>query len=246
MTKPKLLVLNLTAQGVQPNEAAALTDAVAQALSERALFDVITAKDVETLVSTDRQKQLLGACDEMSCAADIGEAVKARYVLSGALSRVGTAYELSLQTIDTVKSQPIGRSSRLANDLVTLRELVPYVSSEATGTPLPPPRPRWAQYTMMATGGGLIIGGGVLGMLALSRQAVINEEIRGDQGLLTRAEYQSRGGDIAFQKTLSLVLMGAGAGLAGAGIFLLPAPEGGPRMAFVPSPSGFAVAGVLP
>lgn len=255
-SKPRLLVVNLAAQGVSADEAAAMTDAVVQSLSERNLFQVISAKDVQTLLSAERQKQMLGAgCAETSCSTDLGTATDARYVLSGALSRVGSAYELTLQTVDSQKAQAMGRSSRLANDLITLRALVPYAAAEATGSPLPPPRPRWVQYTMIAAGSGLVIGGGVLGMQALSRQNVLNEElcpngvVAGEcdgQNLRPRSYYLDADRSIGRDKTISLVLMGTGAALAAAGIFLLPPPEGGPRVAVLPSPSGVAFAGVLP
>lgn len=247
MEKPKLLVLNLTAQGVTAEEAAALTDAVAQALSERNLFQIVTTRDVQTLLSQERQRALLGECGDMDCATDVGDASNSRFVLSGALSRVGTAYELSLQTIDTVKKAPTGRASRLAGDLVTLRGLVPYIASEATNSPLPPPRPRWLQYSAIASGSALIIGGGVLGMFALSREALLNDELRTGTNLRARSQYVAENQTLGTQKTLSLALMGVGAGLAAAGIVFMPAQEAGaPRMAFVFSGNGVAVAGVLP
>ena len=62
-----------------------------------------------------------------------------RFVLSGALSRLESSFQLSLQLLDTVKGQPLGRSVRIAPDLEVLRAQVPYAAAEATGSPLPPP-----------------------------------------------------------------------------------------------------------
>ena len=45
---------------------------------------------------------------------------------------------------------------------------------------------------------------------------------------------------------MSLMMMGAGAALVGVGLWLMPPPEGGPRVALVPAGRGLAVVGVLP
>ncbi|MBN1204224.1 MAG: hypothetical protein JXB05_04800 [Myxococcaceae bacterium] len=255
--KPRMLVADLTAQGASADEAAALTDALVQTLSERGLFQVLSRKDVQTVLSTERQRQMLGACEEdpSRCAADVGSLLQARYVMTGSLSRLGSTYELSLQMIDTVKAQPVGRSTRLTRDVETLRELMPWAAAEASGAPLPPPASRVLPYSLLAGGGATLVGGGVYGLLALSRQKVLNDELcpaRDEAGSCTptqlreRSYYQAQNDKIGRDKTVSLVLMGAGAALAGAGLWLMPPPEGGPRVALVPSGNGLAVVGVLP
>ena len=60
------------------------------------------------------------------------------------------------------------------------------------------------------------------------------------------AYYRSENDRIARDKTGALVIMGLGAGLLAAGFYLMPPPEGGPRIALVPMGRGFALAGVLP
>jgi TolB-like protein len=258
--RPRLFIRALNAQGVTPTEAAALTDAVVSTLADRALFRVISEKDVQTLLSTERERQLLGACgpdgdqDDARCTTDLTVALGAPFVLTGALSRVGTAYQLSLETLDVQNGQPLARSARLAGDLTTLTGLVPYAAAEATGSPLPPPRPRWLQYSMIGAGSGLLLGGGFYGLLALSREQALMEQIcpggnpssqtceAENLGYLVDARRQ--GAVLARDKTVSLGVMAAGALLAGAGIFLLPPPEAGTRVALVPTGRGAALAGV--
>lgn len=253
---PALLILNVEPQGVDKEQASAVTDAVVQALSQRGLFKVISTKDVQTLISAERQRQLLSGCDTGDCARDIGTAVNARFVLNGSLSKVGAAYQLALQTLDTEKNQPTGRSIRLARDLDTLVGLVPYAASEATGTPLPPPKPRWMQYSMIAAGSGLIIAGGVTGMYAIATANVINEELcptgpapdgscAGDN-LGPRSDYERKGDGLVVQRYLSLAFLTAGAALVATGIYLMPPAEGGPRVALMLGPTGVGIAGVFP
>lgn len=261
--KPKLAVSDFEAQNVDPAEAAALNDAVVSALKDRGLFQVLSTKDVETLVSAERQRQLLGQCKEgeqaeEACALNLGEVIGAPFVLTGSLSRVGSAYQLVLQTLDTQKARLVGRSTRLAADLTTLLLVVPYAAAEATGSPLPPPRSRVVQYSMMAGGSGLVIAGGLVGMLAISREQVLNQELCPPDGvpgadgtcagrnLRTLAFYEEQNAAIGRDKTLSLALLAGGAALIGAGLWLMPPPEAGPRIALVPSGMGMALVGEWP
>jgi hypothetical protein len=258
--KPMLLVSDLAAQDVSPGEAAAMTDAVVESLSGRGLFRVLTSRDVETILNAERRRELLGGCaaDRSDCAASVGSALGARFVTTGSLSRLGSTFQLSLQTLDTAKGQPVGRGTRLARDLTTLRLLVPYVAAEATGSPLPPPPSRALQYGMVAAGSGALIGGAVLGMLALGAQTTLNNELcpggpaaspaQGCTGtnLRPRAFYLAQDQSLGQQKTAGLLLMIGGAALAGAGVYLMPPAEGGARVAVVPSPSGVALVGAFP
>jgi TolB-like protein len=255
--KPRLLVADLAAQGASAEEAAALTDALVQTLSERGLFQVISRRDVQTVLSTERQRQMMGACDEdpSRCATDVGSLLQARYVMTGSLSRLGSTYELSLQMVDTVKGQPKGRSTRLAKKVETLRELMPWAVAEASGAPLPPPASRVVPYSLVAGGSAALVSGGVYGLIALSRQKVLNDELcpaRDDAGSCTPTNlrelsyYQQQNDKLGRDKTVSLALMGVGAALVGLGLWRMPPPEGGPRVALVPTGQGMAVVGVLP
>ena len=187
------------------------------------------------------------------CSQDVAQLLTARFVLSGQLSKLGSAYQLSLQMVDTQKGQPVARSLRLSDEIGTLRTLVPYAAAEATGSPLPPPPSKVAPITLLAAGGAAVIGGAVLGMLALSRQAVVNDELYpGGAVSLMRCTgislrphdyYVQQDQSIGLQKTVSLALLLGGAALAVLGIVLWPADTGAPRVALLFSPSGLAVAG---
>ena len=99
------------------------------------------------------------------------------------------------------------------------------------------------------------MGGGVYGLLALSRQKVLNDELcpaRDEDGHCTPTNlrelgyYQQQGDKLGRDKTVALALMGVGAALVGVGLWRMPPPEGGPRVALVPMGRGLAVVGVLP
>lgn len=254
--KPRLFVATLAAQGVDPTEAAAFTDAIGATLASRGLFRVITTKDLESLLGAERQKQLLGVCeaDPSACSQSAADAVTARFVLSGQLSRLGTAYQLSLQMVDTEKGQAVARALKLSDDLKTLRALVPYAAAEATGSPLPPPPSKVLPIALLAAGGAAFVAGSVLGMLALSRQTVVNDELCPTGNLpLARCEgvalrprdyYLSQDAAIGTQKTIALGLVIGGAVVAALGIVLWPAADQSPRVALLPSFNGAALVGL--
>lgn len=152
----------------------------------------------------------------------------------------------------------MARSARIAKNLETLQELVPYIAAEATGSPLPPPPSRVVPITLLSAGGAAVLTGGVLGMLALSRQAVLNEELCPEgaaagqrcsgASLKSRSFYLQQSNDITSQKSLSIGLLAGGAALAVLGVYLMPPLDAGPRvsMTIVPNAQGFALVGVLP
>lgn len=255
--KPRLVVNDLVALLVTEDEARAMTDAVVTYLAGRELFEVLGPRDVQTIIGAERQRQLLGACgdDGMGCSSDLSKLVAARFVLSGQLARVGTAYQLTLQLVDTDKTQSAGRSSKLAGSLEAIRELVPYAASEATGSPLPPPPSRALPISLMGLGGATLLGGGVVGLLALSREGQLNDELcpggpmLGGRcegvGLRDRSFYEAQQDSLVMQKVLSVSLMAAGAVLLGLGIWLLPPDDARTRISarVLMTANGFALAG---
>lgn len=223
--KPKLLISGLTAGGgLDAASANAMTDAIATEVSKRGFFAVMTANDVQQLIGLERQKQLLGCGeDSSSCLSELAGAIGVGYVMSGTLTRLGEAYQLTLQALDTQKATPLGRSSRIARDLETLNALVPYAVSEATSTPLPAPPSRVLPLSLMGAGAASMVGGGLVGFFALSQERVVNADLGRDSGLQTFEHYKQQSSEIGTQKTVSLLLLGAGALAIGAGIALLPA-----------------------
>ncbi len=255
--KPRLVVNDLSAIGVEPAEAAALTDSIVTYLSNRALFEVLGTRDVQTLLGAERQKQLAGACgdDGEGCSADFSQLVNARFVLSGQLARVGTAYQLTLQLVDTATTRNAGRASKLAGSLSALRDLVPYAASEATGSPLPPPPSLVAPVTLTAAGGALLLASGVVALLAFSTEAQIQETlcpggVQPDgrcygKNLEPRSFYEQQNEALLIQKIIALSAAVAGAALVGVGLWLLPPEDARTRVSLqvIPTATGFAFVG---
>ena len=253
--RPKLVVLELTAGGgVDAQVASALTEALTVEVAARGFFDVVSSKDLQTLLGLERQRQVMGCTDKgSSCLAELADAIGARFVLSGSVTQLGSAFQLNLQTLDTVLAAPLGRSTRIANGLGSLRSDIPFAAAEATATPLPPPPSRILPYSLIAAGGLAVIGGGVLGMQALAQEGAVSRELQnGDSNpaaLRTLSSYREEVGAIEAQKTASVLLVAAGLAVAGVGIYLNPrdpTATGTTHLALVPAGRGAALVGIFP
>lgn len=247
--KPKLVITEFsTAGGVEKETAALIADAVATEVKNRGFFEPLTAKDVQTLIGLERQKQLLGCSEDSSqCLTELAGALGAPNVLSASIGRLGAAYQMNLQMLDATKAQVVGRSTRISTDLDGLRAQIPYAVAEATGTPLPPPPSRVLPYTLIGAGALSIVIGGVLETGALTSYGELQRELSGDRPLRTRAEYVDRNDELKGQMLIGAVALGVGAGLLGLGIALNPADTaGGTKVSLVAGPGGVGIAGVLP
>lgn len=257
--KPRLFVVDLVPQGVTADEALALRDAVVAALNAQKLFDVVSSRDVQTLLGVERQRQLMGACaDEAQCASEAGALLQARFVLSGQLSKVGDAVQLQLQGLDTEKSRPLGRSTRIARTLDGLRALVPWMAAEAVGAPLPPPPSKVPAVMLLAVGGATFVTGGILGLQALATQTAVNDQLcpGGAQpgmrcegaNLSPREVYVRQSADLQARQGVALGMLIGGAALTALGVVLFPSDVTATRFAarVVPTGTGVAVVGVLP
>ncbi|MBS1153895.1 MAG: hypothetical protein H6Q89_5593 [Myxococcaceae bacterium] len=253
--KSKLAVLSLTAAGeVDPSVARSLTDLVTAEVAARGYFDPISSSEIETMLGAERQRQLMGCGeDSTSCLTELAGALGAGFMLTGSLARVGGVFQLNLTVVDTRNAKTLGRSSKLARDFESLRMQVPYAVAEVCGTPLPPPPSRVLPYTMIATGSAAVIGGGVLGIIALNNESVARGELAADDTnptvvLQPAQTYRDQLSRAATQKTIALVGLLAGAALVGVGLWLIPpdAPQPGQKVGLVLTGNGVAVVGTFP
>ncbi len=253
--RSKLAVLALTSAGeVDPGVARSLTDLVTAEIDARGYFDPISSSEIETMLGAERQRQLLGCGeDSTSCLAELTGALGAQYMMTGSLAKVGGVFQINLQVVDTRNARTLGRSSKLARDFESLRMQVPYAVAEACGTPLPPPPSRVLPYTMIATGAAAVMGGGVLGIIALNNESVVRGELSADDMnetvvLRPAQTYRDQLARASLQKTISLTALLAGAALVGVGLWLMPAdaPQPGQKVGLVLTGNGFAIVGTFP
>jgi hypothetical protein len=111
-TDRTVVVLDIQAgHGVPADLANALTDSLEIQVRHRAAgFRVIGASDVRAMIQFDTQKSKLG-CQETSCLAEIGGALGAQEVISGALVRLGDTFVMTLRRVDVAKAVVITDAS---------------------------------------------------------------------------------------------------------------------------------------
>lgn len=253
--RPRLVVLDLTAGGgVDHDTAVSMTEVIASQATRSGVFQVTAQKDLTTLLSLERQKQLLGCGEETSaCMAEMAGALGARFVLSGNLSKLGgDTWQLTLQMQDTAAARTVGRSTRIAGDVKALRSAIPWAFAEATATPAPPVPSKALPITLMATGGAAIAGGGVMLILSLQREeaAVRELELSASQPqvqIKDAAYYQAEADAVRTMRIVGGILTGVGAAALVTGIVLLSTSDAGDtRLALVPAPGGLGIVGVFP
>lgn len=243
--KPKLAVLDVQAVGVDEAQARAISEAMTAELDRRGFFDIITANDVRTLLGVERQKQLLG-CGDSSCTAELSGAIGARFVLQSTLTRLGTSTQLSIQMLDTSKSQSVARSLRLAKDTRQLVTLLPWVLAEATATPLPPAPSKVLPWTLIAVGATLFAGGGVVAIDGFSRDRALRSELRDTSVVFQSYQHYSEEIEVITRNKW----LGSGVGVIGAGVLLVGVllfpKDPNASLALLPTTNGGVLVGSFP
>jgi hypothetical protein len=244
--RPKLIVLDLAPQtGVDEKLASALTDSVTGEVGARGFFEVASSRDIQTLLGVQRQRQLVGCGDNGACMTELAGAIGARFVLSGQLAKLGDAYQLSLQMLDSQRAAPVSRSMHLAKDLDGLRAQLGYAVAEATGTPLPPQPSHLVPYGLVGGGGLAAVVGAVIGLHAVATKAQYEKELSiGAQtsGVLQPYGYYTQLSDqVKAEWVLASASLVLGAGLIATGLYLNPSEGTATKVALVPSGAGAAL-----
>jgi TolB-like protein len=108
---PKLVMLEL--QPAEPGEARVaqvLTNFLVQDLAKTRRFDVISQREIATLVSLERQRELLGCNDQASsCLSELAGALGAKYVVSGTVTRIGAEWRVAIQILQSAQAKAAAR-----------------------------------------------------------------------------------------------------------------------------------------
>src|SRR5512142_402783 len=109
---PKVAVMPLASvEGVPGKTAEALTEAVGAEVRRRSGGQVITQREIGTLLSLEQQKAMLG-CQSDACFAEIGGALGVDVVVSGTLSVLGESWLFHLELLDPRKAAVLRASDR--------------------------------------------------------------------------------------------------------------------------------------
>jgi TolB-like protein len=112
-----VVVLTLKSNPAASAAAPGATALIASHLSKASRLKIVTESDLQTALSVERQKQMLGAeCSEDRCIAELSGAMGARYVLHGRLDRFGSRYALTASLYDGQRAEVIAKPSAEVED----------------------------------------------------------------------------------------------------------------------------------
>jgi hypothetical protein len=111
--KPKLAVLDFSANGASKELASAVGGIVANDLDRMQTFQIITAEAIRSMLAFEKQRQMLG-CADAGCMADLGGALGVDWLVSGKVTKLAASggapetFSLDLTLTNVRKSQREG------------------------------------------------------------------------------------------------------------------------------------------
>lgn len=92
-------ISNLTADGISSGEAYSLTTAFRTELGKTGKFDLMERSQMEEILK-EQGFQKSGACDETTCAIEMGRILAVKYMVLGHVGKVGRTYTLNVRLVD--------------------------------------------------------------------------------------------------------------------------------------------------
>lgn len=108
---PTVAVLALEANKAAQEDAPGIASLIASRLAESPKLRVLTQRDIEAMLSAERQRQLLGSgtCSQGGCLEQLSSLTGARYMVTGRLDRFGDTYLLTVSLLDSVGGRSLAR-----------------------------------------------------------------------------------------------------------------------------------------
>jgi len=85
--RPKLAVMDFTANGASKELTSAATSAAANEIDRLGVFRLTTAEAIRDMLAFEKQRQMLG-CTDAGCIAEVGGALGVDYIISGKVTRI--------------------------------------------------------------------------------------------------------------------------------------------------------------
>jgi Curli production assembly/transport component CsgG len=130
-----IAVNNLKATGVTENEALSLTDALRSELGKSGKYQVMERSQMDDILK-EQGFQRSGACDEASCAIEMGKILAVNYMVMGNIGMVGKTYTLSVRFVEVGTGRILKDFTEYhkgtADELLT--QVVPLLSQKIAGS----------------------------------------------------------------------------------------------------------------
>ncbi|MEW6431307.1 MAG: hypothetical protein AB1730_07335 [Myxococcota bacterium] len=260
--KERLVVIDIASTDAAARKVSAqMSELVLTEAARFERFRVLGQSDIAVMLGLERQRQLLGCSDDAtSCMAEIGGALNATWILTGALGRVGKRYRIDLKLIDSrqnVVQGRVGQTLGAAEDVLDalpdmVRELLGALPPPAVAPEVKPESPPAAAPPAVAQPvrsppfpwGPLAVG--AVGVAGLATGVALVASAKGDEAgwdayLSTHplAEAEAYRSAAQAKGIVGPLLLGVGGvAVAGALLWYVLAPKSAPAVALVVSPSG--------
>lgn len=121
-SKRRLILLDLSTNGVSKDITRTLGEVLSTELSKRPIFEVVTAADIRAMTNVEASKQEVAAnCSvDDSCMAEIATALGADVIVHGSVGQLGSAYVVSVSLFDAAAAKALAREKVQADDLELL------------------------------------------------------------------------------------------------------------------------------
>lgn len=172
--KPRVLVLDLEASGVDAQQAKLINGLITESMSRFDRFEVTSSADVRQLVEVEANRSESG-CDTASCLAEIAGAIGARWVVFGNVGKLGKLTVLTMSPFDTAQAKAVGRERIEAEEIETLPHAIDVALATMMGEPVPPPPPAKGPSAMLI-GGAVGAGAGAITAVALGLWAAVLDD----------------------------------------------------------------------
>jgi TolB-like protein len=138
---PKLAVLQVVnGEGVPQSTAAAITEAVVAEVRKQSRAEVITQREISSILSLEKQKAMLG-CETDACMAELGGALGADRLVAGDMAKLGESFLLHLRVVDVRKVRVTAQADRRlrGGTIDDVLDVLPAMVGELFPTPTPTP-----------------------------------------------------------------------------------------------------------
>jgi hypothetical protein len=249
---PRMALTDLAPVQVSSAEAALFAEQLVQDFASLGL-NVVSSRDLATLLGFERQKQLLG-CNEESCLAELAGALGVDALLKGDIGKLGEGYALTLKVLNAHNASVVARWNGTVGSVAQLRgliargarEIAGQLTATSKGSPTavdlnrgPEPMSRWWALVPGAVAVGSLVAGGVF-------QSRAAEDLAALQSATFREDaVQARDDGIRQQNIARVGLVGGGIAVAATVAVLIfgsPSSSDGPMPSVAMGSSGFSFA----
>ncbi len=152
LKKPRLAVLAIKAEGVEPTIASTVDETLTADLAKSGKYEVIGRSEIEAMAGFQSEKLKLGCTGSDSCLAEIGGALGVDRLVFGSLGKAGSTYVLNTKLLEIHGAHVIARDTEVVTDVDALISAVARAAQILQGEL---PAPLGATTESEAPSGGL-------------------------------------------------------------------------------------------